>query len=147
MLISTAAAMITDPKPCRLGLGTGGPPLSSQRIINNFCPSAACSRLQTTSTRPASLEIAPYLAAFVASSCSAIPMACDAFDVSETGGPSQKMRVPNRSEKWLSCACTRSASGLAFKRLLISRSWAATSDWIRSSKRSRRSFGLLENVR
>src|SRR5262249_47611483 len=59
------------PKPRRFGCDTGGPLLSVQ-LIAKISPSSR----QSTSTRPAPTDSAPYLPALVASSGSARPQAC-----------------------------------------------------------------------
>jgi len=56
-----------NPKPRRVGCATGGPPLSTHRS-RNIGSAPVLSMLQDTSTRPAGVDNAPYLAAFVVSS-------------------------------------------------------------------------------
>ena len=62
-----------EPKPCRDGAGNSGPPRSRQYMTKAGAPVPECSRSQPVSTCPPAVESAPYLPAFVASSCSAIP--------------------------------------------------------------------------
>src|SRR5215467_4081791 len=63
--------MTVVPNPCRFGADTGGPSRSVQLMVR-ASPSVA----QKTSTRPLSVESAPYFPALVASSWSASPTAC-----------------------------------------------------------------------
>jgi len=82
------------PKPLRVGFCTAGPPVSVQRRFNR--PSASCDHFR--STWPLATDKAPYLAAFVASSCRITAMVCAAFGSNKTWGPSIRTRVSPFSE-------------------------------------------------
>ena len=56
------------PNPVLVGFSTGGPPLSSQRIVKAVRRPLPGSKPHVTSTHPLPLESAPYFAALVASS-------------------------------------------------------------------------------
>ena len=70
------------PKPACVRGATGGPPFSVQRSV-----SSSSRTVHVASTRPAPVERAPYLAALVASSCSARLSASAFSAVSSTWGP------------------------------------------------------------
>src|SRR5215470_4285472 len=78
----TEAVMILVPNPCAAGARVAGPPLSTQ-----------CSRKEPASssqlslTFPAGDDSAPYLAALVASSCSASARICAVTGRNDTCGP------------------------------------------------------------
>ena len=71
------------PKPSRAGSAVGGPPVSIQSSIRASSPV-----VQLTVSVPVSVDSAPYLAALVASSCSASATACAVAGSSTTAGPS-----------------------------------------------------------
>src|SRR5208337_949370 len=99
-LLSARLQITVEPKPCLEGATTGGPLLSRQLIAKVSSPPApARSRLHSTSTRPSRVVSAPYLPAFVASSCNAMPMVCAADAEIRRGGPVSAIRVPARSLK------------------------------------------------
>src|SRR5215211_7529110 len=80
-----------EPNPRRVGGRTGGPPRSIHRNLSR----ASMLRLTTSqviATDPAAVERAPYLAAFVASSCSERASERDKAGLSQTDGPSAAKR-------------------------------------------------------
>ena len=81
------------------GALTKGPPRSRQLITKVPPPSPPGSSLQHTSTRPLQSESAPYLPAFVASSCRAMPRACAADAETRRCGPCSSIRLSTRSSK------------------------------------------------
>src|SRR3954454_15688955 len=68
---ASAVLIIRDPNPCRDGWVTFGPPLSVQRRHNSTSSSSPHSRSHAMETCPWAVESAPYLHAFVQSSCNA----------------------------------------------------------------------------
>src|SRR5260370_16073900 len=70
------------PKPVRAGAAVGGPPASIQSRSR-----ASPLVRQVTASVPASVDSAPYLAALVASSCSAKATACAVAGSRTTAGP------------------------------------------------------------
>src|SRR6516164_11665772 len=70
-------------KPLRVGVRTGGPPISVQRKLRQ--PSSWCD--QFNSICPLDIDKDPYLAALVASSCNVTAMACAALGSNKTSGP------------------------------------------------------------
>src|SRR5258706_5696997 len=59
---------------------------------------------QEMSTRPISVDSAPYFPALVASSCSASPIACAAVAFKRNFGPCTVIRDPTRSARYASWA-------------------------------------------
>ncbi len=74
------------PKPCRVGGLTVGPPLSVHRTTSRR-PGGAETTCHAISTMPVALDRLPYLAALVASSCSASASETDSRVGNETCGP------------------------------------------------------------
>ncbi|PAV66670.1 hypothetical protein WR25_11181 [Diploscapter pachys] len=80
-----------DPNPLRVGCVAGGPPRSVQhRSRMSVSPSRRTT--QSTATRPAGAVSAPYLAAFVASSCSISDSDSVALGPMITSGPDSRNR-------------------------------------------------------
>ena len=65
---------VVDPNPLRLGFSTGGPSRSVHHSCSLRIPSSPITS-HSTSSQPRGVENAPYLAALVHSSCSAIDTA------------------------------------------------------------------------
>ncbi len=76
-----------EPNPALCGDPAGGPPLSLQLISKDASAVLAWPIDQEISTRPVVLDRAPYLPAFVASSCKAMPRACAADADTTRGAP------------------------------------------------------------
>jgi len=77
--------MSREPKPLLLGATTLGPPVSVQTSCR--CCSSRSEIVQSTDMRPEPFDSAPYLAAFVASSCTAIATASADFGSNLMSGP------------------------------------------------------------
>src|SRR5580704_8690493 len=82
--------MIRPPKPSRVGICTGGPPVSVQRSSSR--PSDLCDQLK--SIWPLAEDKAPYFAAFVGSSCKITAMDWAALGAKKTCGPRIRARFP-----------------------------------------------------
>lgn len=103
-------SMSLDPNPRLFGAaGIGGPPVS-RHSNRKRPPFLARSMSQRTATRPSRADNAPYFAAFVDSSCSAMPSARAAFGVNSIGSPSALQRPESSSQYGLSSAHTSSVS-------------------------------------
>src|ERR1700722_18855647 len=74
-----------EPKPFLLGATTLGPPVSVQTSCR-YCSSRSAI-VQCTDMQPEPFDNAPYLAAFVASSCTAMATASADFGSNLTSGP------------------------------------------------------------
>ena len=93
-LLLSARSIRSEPKPFRSGGSTSGPPISCQQ---NLIRSVSQARSHATRTCPHPLDKAPYLIAFVASSCNAMASRDDFCASSQIpSGPS----IRNRS-RWL----------------------------------------------
>src|SRR5690242_19045792 len=87
---------ITDvPYPWALVAETDGPPASCHSRTSLLLASLWECLRQHTEIRPCPLEKAPYLVAFVASSCRTIETGCVASAVSTISGPSMSV-LPSR---------------------------------------------------
>src|SRR6516164_1342026 len=84
------------PKPRRVGAATGGPPLSCHLNFSSL-PLPSMWIVHDAPTFPPALDNAPYLAALVASSCSASEKLCASLGPSTTLLPSMMARPANGS--------------------------------------------------
>ncbi len=117
----------------------------AQRIVK-IRPASPGSVVQCNETRPSARDSAPYFAAFVASSCSAMPIACAAPAESISRGPSSVTCSLIASSKCASCERASAPISTPIQSLLTSRSWLAASAWMRSEKRSKKLACPAANV-
>jgi len=121
--LEIARSIITEPNPLRVGGITGGPPLSCHSKLSRVS-SVSPSTLQFNRTQPSLFESAPYLIAFVASSCSAKP-SNTALPVSKVAfGPSTRNRLWWTVWKGASACSTMSGTEASPQCSSVSRSCA-----------------------
>src|SRR5262245_4294413 len=106
------------PNPGLVGVVTGGPPVSCHSSLNFAGVSPLVNWYQRTDTLPRGIESAPYLAAFVASSCRTMAMAWVAAAVRQTVGPSTVALL--EAAYGVSSCATRSARLTPRQRLRLS---------------------------
>ncbi len=99
-------------EPLRVGGVTGGPPRSSHARSSCSRPSSKACRDHVTATRPSGTDRAPYLAALVISSCSAMARVTATLGCRRASGPFSTKRLTSTSARRCG-ACKRALNHAA----------------------------------